>query len=108
MAIGGIGHRSATHEQSTVVVCLLHLQASIKHNNNTGRWVMPFRPAWSPAGDAVCVGDLKRGVAVFRDNGPCLGLLSAEALTAIPSRLAMHPEGLMAAATSSGRVHLFR
>lgn len=69
---------------------------------------MPFRPAWSPAGDAVCVGDLKRGVAVFRDTGAAMGVLSGEALTAIPSRLAMHSAGLMAAATSSGRVHIFR
>lgn len=71
---------------------------------------MPFRPTWAPAGDAVCVGDLKRGVAVFKDSGgPAVGVLQApEALTAIPSRVAMHPDGLMAAATSSGRVHIFR
>jgi hypothetical protein len=83
-------------------------QVLIKHNNNTGRWVMPFRPAWAPAGDVVCVGDLKRGVAVFKDSGAPVGVLSAEPLTAIPSRLAMHSQGLLAAATSSGRVHIFR
>lgn len=83
-------------------------QVSIRHNNNTGRWVMPFRAVWAPAGDAVCVGDLKRGVSVFKDSGAPVCVLSAEPLTAIPSRLAMHPQGLMAAATSSGRVHVFR
>ncbi len=88
--------------------CCCHVQVLIKHNNNTGRWVMPFRPAWSPAGDAVCVGDLKRGVSVLNDSGAALGVLQAEALTAIPSRLAMHSCGLLAAATSSGRVHIFR
>lgn len=34
----------------------LHRQAGIKHNNATGRWVLPFRAVWSPAGDAVAVG----------------------------------------------------
>lgn len=68
---------------------------------------MPFRPSWCPAGDGVCVGDLKRGVGVFRDDGSAAAVLTAEALTAIPSRLAMHADGLLAAATSSGRVHIF-
>jgi hypothetical protein len=87
------------------------LQLAIKHNNNTGRWVVPFRPAWSPAGDAVLVGDMKRGVALFdAASGAQRCLLSAEPLTAIPSRLALHPAGLpvLAAATSSGRVHIWR
>lgn len=69
---------------------------------------MPFRAVWAPSGDAVCVGDLKRGVSVFKDSGAPVCVLSAEPLTAIPSRLAMHPQGIMAAATSSGRVHVFR
>lgn len=89
----------------------------MKHNNNTGRWVMPFRPAWAPAGvDAVAVGDMRRGVQLFQPStGASLGLLtSPDALTAIPSRLAMAttPGGggglMLAAATSSGRVHIFR
>lgn len=88
------------------------LQLSIRHNNNTGRWVVPFRPAWSPAGDAVVVGDLKRGVALFdSSSGKQLALLQAEALTAIPSRMALHPSRqvkVLAAATSSGRVHIWR
>jgi hypothetical protein len=89
----------------------------VKHNNNTGRWVTPFRPCWSPNGDGFLVGDMKRGVALFDANsGKQLGLKTAEGLmTAIPSRFAVHPVGsvegskaLFAAATSSGRVHLWR
>jgi hypothetical protein len=87
----------------------------MKHNNNTGRWIMPFRPAWAPAGvDAVAVGDMRRGVQLFQmTTGASLGLLtSPDALTAIPSRLAMAITGgggvMLAAATSSGRVHIFR
>lgn len=101
-------HTTVDMHAQQYCLCLAVLQVSIKHNNNTGRWVMPFRPAWAPAGDAVCVGHLKRGVSVFRDSGAAVGVLSAEPLTAIPSRLAMHSQGLLAAATSSGRVHIFR
>ena len=35
--------------------------ASAYHNNNTGRWVMPFRATWGPGGTAVC-GSMKRAV----------------------------------------------
>ncbi|KAI8466908.1 MAG: WD40-repeat-containing domain protein [Monoraphidium minutum] len=88
-----------------------------RHNNNTGRWVIPFRPAWW-GGSAYAVGDMKRGVAVFdAATGAQAGLMAGEALTAIPSRLAAWLPGeggaeggapMLAAATSSGRVHIFR
>jgi hypothetical protein len=91
------------------------MQVSIRHNNNTGRWLVPFRPCWSPDGSALAVGDMKRGVALFdAASGSQAGpLLAAEPLTAIPSRLAMQAlpgaaGPLLAAATSSGRVHIFR
>lgn len=29
---------------------------SIRHDNDTGRWVTPFRAVWSPSGDAILVG----------------------------------------------------
>jgi hypothetical protein len=60
---------------------------------------------------------MKRGVAAFdASSGARLGLLSGDALTAIPSRLAAWGGGpgqgegrpMLAAATSSGRVHIFR
>lgn len=83
----------------------------MKHNNNTGRWITPFRPAWGPGSDCIMVGDMKRGVAVFdATTGQHTALMSSEYMTAIPSRLAVHPSGahVMAAATSSGRVHVIR
>lgn len=96
-------------------------QVSIRHNNQTGRWVVPFRPCWSPSGSAVLVGDMKRGVCVFDaaagSGGGKAGqqrsfLTAPELMTAIPSRMAAHG-GLgggpvVAAATSSGRVHIWR
>lgn len=29
---------------------------SIEHDNNTGRWVIPFRASWAPTGDAIFCG----------------------------------------------------
>ncbi len=36
---------------------------SIKHYNNTGRWVSPFRSVWGPAADTVICGSMKRNVS---------------------------------------------
>ncbi len=38
--------------------------ASIRHNNNTGRWVVPFRAVWGAASDSIIVGGMKRTVGV--------------------------------------------
>ncbi len=35
---------------------------SIKHYNNTGRWVSPFRSVWGPAADTILCGSMKRNV----------------------------------------------
>ena len=36
-----------------------HLSTAIKHNNQTGRWVLPFRAVWAPGSDGVVVGSMK-------------------------------------------------
>lgn len=88
--------------------------ATCKHNNNTGRWVIPFRAIWAPpvwAGDTVLVGGMGRSVDVFSaSSGKALASLkSPEHMTAIPSRVAAHPVlPVVAGATASGRVNLFR
>jgi hypothetical protein len=38
--------------------------SSVAHNNNTGRWVMPFRASWGPGGTAAC-GSMKRAVCAL-------------------------------------------
>ncbi|GIL81685.1 hypothetical protein Vretifemale_10709 [Volvox reticuliferus] len=43
----------------------LELELSIPHNNQTGRWITPFRAVWSAACDAVFVGNMQRGLDVF-------------------------------------------
>ncbi|KAL4441841.1 hypothetical protein ABPG77_003757 [Micractinium sp. CCAP 211/92] len=84
---------------------------SIRHDNNTGRWVLPFRAVWTPPADGVIVGSMKRFVDIFdASSGAMLAQLSSEHMTAIASRNAVHPAGLpvLASATNSGRIHVYR
>lgn len=84
----------------------------MKHNNNTGRWVVPFRPAWSVDSSSFVVGSMQRAVDVFdASTGKLAASLKSEFLTAIPSRFALtavNDRPLLACGTSSGRVHIFR
>ncbi|KXZ50254.1 hypothetical protein GPECTOR_17g892 [Gonium pectorale] len=97
-----------------------HAQSlSIPHNNQTGRWITPFRAVWSAACDAVLVGNMRRGLDVFSAPGPegtqacgagkLLQTLASDNMTAIPSRACCHPSlPVLVAATSSGRCHVWR
>ena len=95
--------------------------ARIRHNNNTGRWVMPFRARWTPNGDGFVIGSMNRMVEVFNacDTGkskPAAGAnyerafeCADEKMTAIPARNAMHPRlPIIASGTNSGRIHIWR
>jgi WD repeat-containing protein 76 len=83
---------------------------SIRHDNQTGRWVMPFRAVWAPEGDAVIVGNMHRFVDILdAKTGELTGQLSGEGMTAIPARNCVHPTlPVLAAGTASGRVHVYR
>lgn len=82
----------------------------IKHNNQTGRWVSPFRAIWAPAGDAVVCGSLKRATELISaETGKVTASFSSELMTAIPPRHACHPVlPAICAATGSGRLHIWR
>lgn len=88
----------------------LTLAASCPHDNDTGRWIIPFRAVWAPSGDGVLCGGMRRTVDVFAARGGApVAALRGEAMTAIASRLAPHPTaGVLAAATASGRVNVWR
>lgn len=83
---------------------------SIRHNNNTGRWIIPFRAIWGPAGDWLACANMHKGIDLHcTQTGDKLAVLSNDHMTAIPSRLCVHPEhNVLAAATGSGRVHLWQ
>jgi WD repeat-containing protein 76 len=84
----------------------------VKHNNNTGRYMLPFRAVWWNNSDAVVVGGLRRTVDVISSDGKGGGVdfaLESEYMTAIPSRHCVHPTlSVLASATGSGRVHIFK
>mmetsp|Transcript_1685 Transcript_1685/g.10337 ORF Transcript_1685/g.10337 Transcript_1685/m.10337 type:complete len:544 (+) Transcript_1685:492-2123(+) len=86
------------------------LSNQIYHNNNTGRWVLPFRAIWSVDGSTILCGSMKRELEFFDAKTGSLAVSHAsEYMTAIPSRSSVHPfVPVVAAGTSSGRVHIFR
>ena len=85
-------------------------ELSIRHNTQTGRWVLPFRAKWV-GDDGVAVGSMKREVEIFdaKTGKRTLRLHSPDLMTAIPSRVAVHPSAnIVAGCTSSGRCHIYR
>lgn len=50
--------------------------AVMKHNNNTGRWISPFRAIWGPASDAIVVGNMGRQVNFFHFCSLASGVIS--------------------------------
>ena len=80
---------------------------SVSHNNNTGRWVLPFKPIWIDDERFAC-GNMNRGIDIYcAKKGAILHTLTSDLMTAIPPRLAHHPSlPFLAAATSSGRAHV--
>lgn len=85
-------------------------EVRIKHNNQTGRWLLPFRAAWTPDAAGIIVGSLRREVEIFCSaSGDARSRYSSELQTAVSSRHSVHPcTGSIAAATASGRVHIYR
>merc|ERR1712094_116642 len=79
-------------------------------NNQTGRWLLPFRAAWIPDAAGIIVGSLRREVEIFCSaSGDALNRYSSELQTAVSSRHSVHVcTGSIAAATASGRVHIYR
>jgi len=84
---------------------------AMKHDNQTGRWLLPFRAVWAPCGEAFVCGSMQRETEIVSAaTGRHLAKLASPALlTAVPSRHAVAASGLaIAAATASGRVHVWR
>jgi WD40 repeat protein len=84
---------------------------SIKHNNQTGRWILPMRAVWAPNSDAVVVGNMNHPVELFNaQSGKKEGqLYNQELTTAIAPRVCVHPTlPAVAAGTGSGRAYVYR
>lgn len=105
---------STSYDNTVRVWCLegsrWEQQTVWKHNNQTGRWLVPFRARWGPVGRSVICGDMSRGVCTWGspEQAAPSHVLRSEWMTAIPSRFAVdNISGVLAAATSSGRIHLW-
>ncbi|KAJ1179158.1 hypothetical protein NDU88_004394 [Pleurodeles waltl] len=95
----------------------LHAEApplllSLKHNNNTGRWLTRFRPVWDPRQeDCFVVGSMvqPRQIEVFHESGELVhAFTDADYLGSVCSINVMHPtKNILVGGNSSGRLHVF-
>lgn len=85
-------------------------QVVLKHNNNTGRWLTPFKAVWMPGCDELfLVGSMEypRRIEVYSSGGTLQRRITAESLSSICSLIDVHPERLViAGGNSSGKVHV--
>ncbi|XP_060611414.2 WD repeat-containing protein 76 [Anolis sagrei] len=86
---------------------------TIRHNNNTGRWLTRFRAVWDPKrDDCFVVGSMSRPrqIEAFSASGERLqAFLSEDYLGSVCSINAWHPSRyILAGGNSSGRLHVFK
>jgi len=82
---------------------------SIRHNNQTGRWLTTFQATWHPAVDIFCCGSMNkpRSMQIFDEHGCLLREVTGESLSSIHSRMCFHKSTeklIMIGGNSSGRV----
>ncbi|XP_067012181.2 WD repeat-containing protein 76 [Anabrus simplex] len=84
---------------------------TVIHDNQTGRWLTPFKAMWHPRRDDVFVigaMDPNRAIDVYGVHGLLLRKIRDPLLTTILSVVQFHPSlDIIAGANSSGRVHVF-
>lgn len=90
-------------------------ELAIKHNNQTGRWITPFRAIWDPKSGAqtafshIIIGDMNRGLDVIEMAGGITTNSQSELLTAQPAANAVHPSlDLIVSGTASGKCILWK
>ncbi|KAL8497728.1 hypothetical protein ACS0TY_021164 [Phlomoides rotata] len=82
----------------------------VYHNNQTGRWISPFRGIWGWDDSSIFIGNMKRGVDVISVEAErIVATLESDLLSAIPCRFDAHPynDGMLAGATSGGQVYVW-
>lgn len=88
----------------------IRLTTSIKHNNETGRWLTPFRSVWLPDDDTFVVGSLlyPRRIEAYSSDGILVHRFKGESLGTVCSVIDVHPsQPLLAGGSSSGKVYFF-
>ncbi|XP_015493914.1 WD repeat-containing protein 76 [Parus major] len=89
------------------------LLSSIRHNNNTGRWLTRFRAIWDPKQEhCFLVGSMAqpRQIQVFQDTGKLLhSFCNVDCLASVCSINVVHPsQNILVGGNSSGRLHVFK
>jgi len=89
-------------------------QCKAKHNNQTGRWLTPFRSSWHPTREGMLVtGSMERPrqIEVWGTASGSLDLVSrlrGEFLGSVCSLVEVHPtKEVVVGGNSSGRLHVF-
>jgi len=87
--------------------------AQVQHNNQTGRWLTPFRATWHPTRENTFLTgsmDRPRRMEVWssaRNKLTKVATLSGDEMASVASLVDIHPGGAVVGANSSGRLHLF-
>ncbi|XP_059714784.1 WD repeat-containing protein 76 [Haemorhous mexicanus] len=89
------------------------LLSSVRHNNNTGRWLTRFRAIWDPKQEhCFLVGSMAqpRQIEVFQDTGKLLhSFYNVDCLGSVCSINVVHPsQSILVGGNSSGRLHVFK
>jgi len=99
---------------TSTIVKTISPQCQVKHNNQTGRWLTPFRATWHPTREGMLVTgsmDRPRQMEVWETSSGSLDLVSrlrGEYLGSICSLVDIHPSrDVVVGGNSSGRVHVF-
>ena len=85
---------------------------SVRHNNQTGRWVTILKPQWQrnprDGQQKFVIGNMNRFVDVFAANGEQLAQLDGDGITAVPAVAHFHPTmDWVAGGTASGKLCLW-
>ncbi|KAL2204541.1 WD40 repeat-like protein [Sarocladium strictum] len=86
---------------------------TIKHNNQTGRWVTILKPQWQKRPqDGIqkfVIGNMNRFVDVFASDGSQLAQLDGDGITAVPAVAHFHPTmDWVAGGNGSGKLCFWR
>ena len=90
----------------------LNPTATIRHNNQTGRWVTILKPRWqerpSDGIQKFVIGNMNRFVDVYASSGEQLAQLGGDGISAVPAVTQFHPsQDWVAGGTASGKLCLW-
>lgn len=100
-------------EDAHLVKGLMTPKTSVRHDNQTGRWLSTFMARWHPANEMFIVGSMQkpRCIEMFGCDGKVLREVRGDALSAVASRCCFHSNAdrlIAVGGNSSGRVTIAR